>query len=177
MNVKQTGWIQRRVNSAFHLMLGGQNPQVNDQDQIVQSGDYCYTSLGWRLLMRLKYSYRDITMTLTLSLSHPLSFVLSSFSLSLSIYLSLFMVHSISFQTAFVQAFKIVIDTWKFSMLLLYILWDDWPIFYDLRFKSTATARIRIHPTKAGLSQLVDFKNAIWTWGHFRRTICNKMLF
>ena len=36
---------------------------------------------------------------------------------------------SISFQTFFVQAFKIVIDSWKFSMLLLYILWDDWPIF------------------------------------------------
>ena len=29
----------------------------------------------------------------------------------------------------FVQAFKIVVDTLKFSMLLLYILWDDWPIF------------------------------------------------
>ena len=29
----------------------------------------------------------------------------------------------------FVQTFKIVIDSWKFSMLLLYILWDDWPIF------------------------------------------------
>ena len=29
----------------------------------------------------------------------------------------------------FVQAFKIVIDSWKFSMLLLYILWDDWPSF------------------------------------------------
>ena len=29
----------------------------------------------------------------------------------------------------FVQAFKIVVNTWKFSMLLLYILWDDWPIF------------------------------------------------
>ena len=28
-----------------------------------------------------------------------------------------------------VQALKIVIDSWKFSMLLLYILWDDWPIF------------------------------------------------
>ena len=27
------------------------------------------------------------------------------------------------------QAFKIVIDSWKFTMLLLYILWDDWPIF------------------------------------------------
>ena len=29
----------------------------------------------------------------------------------------------------FVQAFKIVVDFWKFSMLLLYILWDDWLIF------------------------------------------------
>ena len=29
----------------------------------------------------------------------------------------------------FVQAFKIVVDTWKFSMLLLYIVWDDWSIF------------------------------------------------
>ena len=40
-----------------------------------------------------------------------------------------YMVHSISFQTSFIQAFKIVIDSWEFSMLLLYILWDDWPIF------------------------------------------------
>ena len=40
--------------------------------------------------------------------------------------------------------------------------------FYDFRFKSTATAAIGIHPTKAWLSQLVNFKNAIW---HFRRTI------
>ena len=39
------------------------------------------------------------------------------------------MVPSISFLTFFVQAFKIVIDSWKFSMLLPYILWDDWPIF------------------------------------------------
>ena len=29
----------------------------------------------------------------------------------------------------FVQAFKIVTDSWKFSILLLYILWDDWLIF------------------------------------------------
>ena len=33
------------------------------------------------------------------------------------------------FPDFFVQACKIVVDTWKFSMLLLYILWDDWPIF------------------------------------------------
>ena len=38
-------------------------------------------------------------------------------------------VHTISFQTFFVQAFKIVVDSWKFSTLLLYILWNDWPIF------------------------------------------------
>ena len=38
-------------------------------------------------------------------------------------------VHTISFQTFFVWAFKIVVDTWKFNMLLHYILWDDWPIF------------------------------------------------
>ena len=34
----------------------------------------------------------------------------------------------ISFQTIFVQAFRIVVDSWKFTVLLLYILWDDWPI-------------------------------------------------
>ena len=33
------------------------------------------------------------------------------------------------FPDFFVQAFKIVVDSWRFSMLLLYILWDDWPIF------------------------------------------------
>ena len=33
------------------------------------------------------------------------------------------------FPDFFVQAFKIVVDSWKFTMLLLYILWDDWAIF------------------------------------------------
>ena len=40
-----------------------------------------------------------------------------------------YVVPSISFQTFFVQAFKISVDSWKFTMWLLYILWDDWPIF------------------------------------------------
>ena len=35
-----------------------------------------------------------------------------------------YVVHSISFQTFYVQAFKIVVDSWKFSML-----WGDRPIF------------------------------------------------
>ena len=72
-------------------------------------------------------------------------------------------VPSISFPTFFVQAFKTVVDSWKFSMLLLYILWDNWPILYDFRFKWIATAGIGIHLTKAWFLQLVNFKNAIWT--------------
>ena len=42
---------------------------------------------------------------------------------------SVYEVHTISLQTFFIWAFKIVIYSWKFSRLLLYILWDDWPIF------------------------------------------------
>ena len=33
------------------------------------------------------------------------------------------------FPDFFVQAFKIVVDSWEFSILLLFILWDDCPIF------------------------------------------------
>ena len=33
------------------------------------------------------------------------------------------------FPDLFVWAFTIVVDSWKFSILLLYILWDDWLIF------------------------------------------------
>ena len=40
-----------------------------------------------------------------------------------------YVVYSIRFQISFVQAFKIAVDSWKFCMLLLNILWDDWPIF------------------------------------------------
>ena len=44
-------------------------------------------------------------------------------------YIHTYVVPSISFQTYFLLAFKIVVDSWKFSMLLLYILWDDWQTF------------------------------------------------
>ena len=40
-----------------------------------------------------------------------------------------YVVPSISFQTFFVQALNIVVDSWEFRMLLLYILWDDGPSF------------------------------------------------
>ena len=48
------------------------------------------------------------------------------------IYIYIYAIHSITFRLFFVQAFKIVVDYWKFTMLLLYILWDDWPIFMIL---------------------------------------------
>ena len=44
-------------------------------------------------------------------------------------------IYTMCFQTFFVrvfksvQAFKFVVNSWKFSMLLIYILWDDWPMF------------------------------------------------
>ena len=60
------------------------------------------------------------------------------------VYIYIYVEHSISFQTFFVQAFKIVVDSWKFSMLLLCILWLT--NFYDFSFKSTATAGIEIYP-------------------------------
>ena len=48
--------------------------------------------------------------------------------------------------------------------------------FYDFRFEWTTTAAVGMQPTKALLSQLVNFKNPIWTSGHFRRMICYKIL-
>ena len=43
----------------------------------------------------------------------------------LTICIYIYEVHTICFQTFFVLAFKIVVDSWKFTRLLLYILWDD----------------------------------------------------
>ena len=33
------------------------------------------------------------------------------------------------FPNFFIQVFRIIVDSWKFSLLLLYISWDDRPIF------------------------------------------------
>ena len=44
--------------------------------------------------------------------------------MSIYIYIYIYEGHTISFQNFFLQAFKIVVDSWKFTMLLLYIFWD-----------------------------------------------------
>ena len=76
--------------------------------------------------------------------------------------------------TRWIRLFKIVVDSWKFTMLLLYIFLVWLTNFYNFRFKWTATAGIGRHTTKAWLSKLVNFQKGIWTWG---RMICNKILF
>ena len=73
-----------------------------------------------------------------------------------------------------VQAFNIGVDSWKITMLLLYILWDDWPIFMISGSNEQLQQQLEYTLLKAWLSKLVNFKNTIW---HFRRTIWNKILF
>ena len=75
----------------------------------------------------------------------------------------LYVVNSISFQTLFVQAFKIVVDSWKFSILLLYILWDDRPIFMISASNEQLQQELEYTLRKPDYLQLVNFKNAIWT--------------
>ena len=43
-------------------------------------------------------------------------------------------------------------------MLLLYILWNDWPIFFLFHVQMNTYSIINIHPTKAWSSKLLNFK-------------------
>ena len=81
------------------------------------------------------------------------------------------------FPDFFVQAFKIVVDSWKFTMLLLYILWDDWPIFRISASNEQLQQQLEYTLLKPDCHSWWISKNAIWTRGDFRRTICNKILF
>ena len=77
------------------------------------------------------------------------------------------------FPDIFVQAFKIVVDSCKFSMLLLYILWDDWSIFMISRSNELLQQEL-------GYTQLNPDCHS-WLISKMqsglRRTICNKILF
>ena len=84
---------------------------------------------------------------------------------------------SISFQTFFCKFLKICCRPLKIPYTIAIHLMRWLTNFYDFRFKLTATARIGIHPTKAWLSQLVNFKNAIWTWGCFKERYAIKFCF
>ena len=75
------------------------------------------------------------TYTLIISLSLYTCIYIYIYILYIYIYIYLYIYIRCAFNMFpdfFVQAFKIVVDTWKFTMLLLYIIWDDWPIFMIL---------------------------------------------
>ena len=74
------------------------------------------------------------------------------------IYIYIYEVHSIVFQIIFVQAFKIVVNSWEFTMLLLYTLLDNWPIFMISGSNEQLQQQLEYTPTKAWLSQLGEFQ-------------------
>ena len=94
-------------------------------------------------LIAVSITYDDDHYMTSMSLSSTLSLSFSlSLSLSIYIYIHIYIyvcvcVYSIyiyiyvfnKIPDFFVQAFKIVVDSWKFSMLLLYIILDYRPIF------------------------------------------------
>ena len=96
--------------------------------RLLQSGEE-ERQCGWCMVF-------DASLSLSLSLSHTQNWS-SSLRVSFSFCWSgsavkkfvFYEVHTIIFQTFFVRAFKIVVGSWKFSMLLLYIAWDDCQIF------------------------------------------------
>ena len=70
-----------------------------------------------------------------------------------NIYIHIYVMHSISFQIFLYRHLKLKIQ-YVIAIHLMRWLTN----FYDFRFKWTPTAGIGIHPTKAWLSQLVNFK-------------------
>ena len=81
-----------------------------------------------------------------------------------------------NFSDFLVQAFKIVVDSWNFSMLLLYILWEDWSFFMisaskqQLQQQSEYTLlnsdchRWWIFKMQSGLEDILEERYAIKFW-------------
>ena len=88
-----------------------------------------------------------------------------------------YVMHSISIQACFIQAFKIGVDYWKFAMLLLYILWDDWPIFMISDSNEQLQQQVEYTLLKPDCHSWWISNFAIWKWGHFKRMIYNKIVF
>ena len=90
--------------------------------------------------------------------------------------------HTISFQTFFVWSFKIVVDSWKFSMLLLYILWDDWPIFMisrsneqllqELEYKGDECSTIMSINVRVCVCVCIYIYIYVYKWMYMRGSLC-----
>ena len=91
----------------------------------------------------------------------------------LYIYIHTHTVHSISFKT-FCTDIQDCRRHLKIQYTLLYILWDDWPIFKISGSKEQLQQELKYIPLKPDCHSWWISKR---TWGHFSRTICNKVLF
>ena len=80
-------------------------------------------------------------------------------------------VHTISFQNFFVWAFKIVVDSWEFSILLLYMLWNDWPILMISGLNEQLQQELKYTLLKPDCHSLLISRMQSDT---LEETICNK---
>ena len=100
-----------------------------------------------------------------------------------------YVVLSIGCQTFFVQAFKIVVDFWKFTMLLQYILWDNWPVFMITRSKKQLQQELEytllkpdycltwwISKMQSGGEDILEERNAIKFCFKRKRMECFRLL-
>ena len=69
---------------------------------------------------------------------------------------------------------KIVVDSWKVSILLLYILLDDWPIFMISASNEQLQQQLEYTLLKPDCHSWWISKMQSGSWG---RTICNKSIF
>ena len=94
-----------------------------------------------------------------------------------SMWHNMMMMPSISFQRFFLYRHLKLSYTLENSVSYYYTSYEMTDQFLWFQLQMNSYSSNWNTPSKAWLSQLVNFKNAIWTWGHFRRTICNKILF
>ena len=85
--------------------------------------------------------------------------------------------HTISIQTFCVWAFKIGVDSWKFTMLLLYILWDDRPISMITGSNELLQYQLEYTLLKPDRHSWWISKNAIWTCGTLEERYAIKIWF
>ena len=86
------------------------------------------TNKRHRLINWYKWTFLSLYITICLDICNALTNTI----IYIYIYIYIYKEPSICFQIFLVQAFNVVADSWKFSILLLHFLWDDWPNFMIL---------------------------------------------
>ena len=98
----------------------------------------CQNGFPWMTLSVSNHSSLSADVPHKLSRQHHVSAVWKLLLVGLRWYEA----YTISFQAFFIWAFKIAVDSWKFTKLLLYNLWDDWPILlFQIQMNSYSSNR------------------------------------